>query len=171
MRLSTRSSNFYKNLQIYPGIGSEPKKSRDPVDLTPIINDFRRRQIFNKSPNENDGLTGQLKFPKLLSESIVTHTNLAAEKFIGENLFDKIGWVIEKRLPKRPKKLIFDRGGWIRYENQKSQDIEFPPENCLVYDTENIVSVGHVPVMVVAVSEKAWYTWERIKNKNKIEAF
>ena len=147
---------------MYPSIGSEQKKSRDAVDLTSIINDFRRRQIFNESANENEGLTGQLKFPNLLSKSTVTHTNLAAEKFIGENFFDKIGWVIEERLPKRPKELIIDRGGWIRYENEESQDVEFPPENCLVYDTENIVSVEHVPVMVVAVSEKAWYTWKRI---------
>ena len=160
--LNATDHQTYKNFEMYPSKGSEQKKSCDAVNLTSIISDFRRRQIFNESPNENDGLTGQLKLPKLLSESIVTHTNLAAEKFIGENLFDKIGWVIEKRLPKRPKELIFDRGGWITYENGKGQDLEFPPENCLVYDTENIVSVGHVPVMVVAVSEKAWYTWERI---------
>ena len=55
--------------------------------------------------------------------------------------------------------LCFSEGGWVKYSGQGAEKIDYPKEDCLVFDTENIVAVGQAPVMVVALSKSNWYSW------------
>ena len=126
--------------------------------LARILQDYKQKEIFNETPSRDDGRLDMLKFPKLLTQSVVDHTDLAATRAIGD-LMSKIEWIFCDPLPPRPVKFESTVGGWIRYNGDGSEAIPFPPDDCLVFDTENIVAVGHVPVMNVAVSKTNWYSW------------
>lgn len=51
--------------------------------------------------------------------------------------------------------------GWTRYDGQtgKPEAVDHPLEDTLVFDVEVLVTEGHFPMMAVAASSQAWYTW------------
>jgi hypothetical protein len=70
-------------------------------DLEKVIKDFKTKGIYNANPSNDDGLTAELKFPKLLSNCIVEHTDQAAKHFIGNSFFDDIEWILKRQFPER----------------------------------------------------------------------
>lgn len=138
------------------------RHSRPPAraDISKIIADFDNKGIFNHTPSSDDGQMERLKLPKLLSNSIVDHTDLAATGSIGADFESKIDWIFNQTIPVRPKAFVSDIGGWIKYtEDGQTESIPYPLDDCLVFDTENIVTNGHCPVMTVALSKSNWYSW------------
>ena len=50
--------------------------------------------------------------------------------------------------------------GWTRYDkNGTTTRVEFPDENCLVFDCETMYKESPFPVMACAASSTAWYAW------------
>ena len=87
------------------------KKDENSMDLTMLISDLNDKGIFNKNPNLSDGETTKIKFPKLLSDSIVEHTDLAATKLIGHDFKAKIEWLFKpEEFPPRPDRVFFRPG-------------------------------------------------------------
>lgn len=53
------------------------------------------------------------------------------------------------------------RPGWTRYDpdSDLAEQVEFPQDEALVLDVEVCVSESQRPILAVAVSPKAWYSW------------
>ncbi|CBY40909.1 unnamed protein product [Oikopleura dioica] len=116
-------------------------------------------QIYNESCSDHDS-SENLVLPELLSFDLIKHTEQAALAGIGSDFLAKIsGLLVAKNLPKAPSKFVLDRPGWIKYQNGKEMSVDYPDEDALVFDTENLVQIGSCPVMTAAVSESFWYTW------------
>lgn len=57
-------------------------------------------------------------------------------------------------------KLKKDWVGWVRYtEDTEPEKVDFPLEDCLVFDVEVLYKVSPYPVMACAASPEAWYVW------------
>ena len=90
------------------------REDENSIDLTTLISDLKEKGIFNENPNLSDGETTKIKFPKLLSDSIVEHTDLAATKLIGQDFKAKIEWLFKpEEFPPRPERVFFRAGSKI----------------------------------------------------------
>ena len=62
-------------------------------------------------------------------------------------------------LPKPPKRWV-KRSGWTRYEKDgKGTQVDYPLEDCLVFDCETLYKQSPFAVMACAASSEAWYGW------------
>ncbi|KAK9453421.1 DNA polymerase family A-domain-containing protein [Dipodascopsis uninucleata] len=62
-------------------------------------------------------------------------------------------------LPKRPSKWL-KRSGWTKYRpGKRATKVDFPADDCLVFDTEVLYKISPFAVMATAVSKDAWYVW------------
>lgn len=65
----------------------------------------------------------------------------------------------EIELPEPPKQWI-RRSGWIRYpKDGAATPVNFPDEDCVVFDCETMYKESPFPVMACAASPEAWYGW------------
>jgi DNA polymerase gamma 1 len=62
-------------------------------------------------------------------------------------------------LPEAPKKW-FRRSGWTKYtKDGQATAVDFPDEDCIVFDCETMYKESSFPVMASAASPEAWYGW------------
>ncbi|XP_044736733.1 DNA polymerase subunit gamma-1, mitochondrial [Chrysoperla carnea] len=107
-----------------------------------------------------------LKIPKFCGASLEEHFhNIGLQQakpyldLISEFLFD---------IPVKPKQWLM-QSGWTRYKSgQKPEKVDFPLEDCMVFDVEVCSTVSSNPVLATAVTNQAWYAWisEDLVNKN-----
>lgn len=136
-----------------------PLPNVDHSIMTSVRGQLRQMSVFNETCSTND-LSENIPLPALLADDIIQHTNQAAIEAIGFDFFERISPFLKpERLPLPPKEFVLDKGGWIKYEKGGTVEVDHPEESCLVFDTENIVTIGSCPVMNAAVSHDCWYTW------------
>lgn len=101
----------------------------------------------------------EFELPKLKGKNIEEHfTNIGQEQI--EPYMKLVSLFASNGIPKLPAKFSFT-AGWTKYDpitNQTSQ-VEYPSDDALVFDVESLVLYQNCPVMCVAVSSKAWYSW------------
>jgi DNA polymerase gamma 1 len=101
----------------------------------------------------------QLNLPNLKGKNIEEHFyNIAREKTVEYNkLLNKL---TNNGIPNMPKQFEF-KAGWTRYDpiTNRSTSVEYPPDDALVFDVESLVMYKNCPVLAVAVSNEAWYSW------------
>ena len=121
------------------------KKTANSGDLREIKGSLKHMQIYNESCSNHDSAEN-LVLPKLLSSDLIKHTEQAALAGIGKDFLAKISVLLDaKNLPKAPSKFVLDRPGWIKYKNGEGISVDYPEEDALVFDTENLVQIGSCP--------------------------
>jgi DNA polymerase gamma 1 len=62
-------------------------------------------------------------------------------------------------LPPQPAQWL-QQSGWTRYDKDgQTTRVDFPDENCVVFDCETLYKESPFPVMACAASTTAWYGW------------
>jgi len=125
------------------------QKTANSCDLREIKGSLKNMQIYNESCSDHDS-SENLVLPELLSFDLIKHTEQAALAGIGSDFLAKIsGLLVAKDLPKAPSKFVLDRPGWIKYQNGKGMSVDYPDEDALVFDTENLVQIGSCPGKII----------------------
>lgn len=66
---------------------------------------------------------------------------------------------ILKDIPEMPKQWLFNEG-WTRYTTDgRTESVDYPLEDIVIFDVEVCVKQGPLPTLATAVSDKAWYGW------------
>ena len=95
--------------------------------------------------------------PPLRGGNIEEHfENIALEQI--ENYLPLLDDLMDASLPCLPEKWSYS-SGWTRYEGQRAVPVNFPLEDAMVLDVEVCVSHSPAPVLAVAASPQAWYSW------------
>jgi DNA polymerase gamma 1 len=108
----------------------------------------------------------KLPLPTLLGESIEDHFRIIGQEQAQPYMLlaDKLA---NAAIPQKPLKWS-RRAGWTRYEvvgkkggtkEIKAIPVNYPDDEVLVFDIENLNPVSPYPVMAVAASDKCWYSW------------
>ncbi|KAI8147388.1 DNA polymerase family A-domain-containing protein [Fennellomyces sp. T-0311] len=98
-----------------------------------------------------------LKLPKLCGNSIEEHFIRIGLEQCGDTL-EKAERFAQAELPDMPKTWS-EKSGWTRYQGDKPEAVDYPMEELLTFDVEVLVKTSNFPVMAVAVSPDAWYSW------------
>ncbi|KAI1702259.1 DNA polymerase family A domain-containing protein [Ditylenchus destructor] len=147
-----------------------------PIELVPerihthLFGDQNLAAISNKSHEEGPTSTKsemnkaleKLQLPRLSAKGdIMAHfEQIAAEQFQESKRILKSGLGKNLVLPKRPTKWAL-QPGWTAYDPKtgKQNEVKFPDEELLFFDTEVCVTEGQLPTLAVAVSPTKWYSW------------
>ncbi|KAF7280277.1 hypothetical protein GWI33_006189 [Rhynchophorus ferrugineus] len=112
----------------------------------------------NMSSDDIDFLPDvDFKLPPLQGNNIEEHF-----LNIGEQIVKPYKNIIKELLEKVPQKpdTWLMKEGWTRYEPGKTPvRVDYPLEDAIVFDVEVCVTVGKLPTVATAVSNKAWYGW------------
>jgi DNA polymerase gamma 1 len=138
---------------------SRPQSAQEvsKVTLSEIKKSLSDFGLWNRvTPPIKD--TPLLQLPKLSHRSLKESVESMAAAQI-EELRIKAEQLARASLPSLPTEWKFSVG-WTRYDRDgTSRQVSCPLESALVFDTENCPRIGHQPVIAVAVSERAWYSW------------
>ena len=95
--------------------------------------------------------------PPLHGGNIDEHfENIALDQI--ENYVPLLDDLMDASLPCVPEEWSYS-SGWTRYEGQTAVPVDFPLEDAMVLDVEVCVSQSPAPVLAVAASPQAWYSW------------
>ncbi|KAJ0172784.1 hypothetical protein K1T71_011923 [Dendrolimus kikuchii] len=99
----------------------------------------------------------EIKLPKLEGEDVVEHFYNIGEKQAApyRNLLKKLA---SSKLPPLPKKWSKVKG-WLKYVGDTPHPVPCPPDDCLIFDVEVLMSAGQRPTLACAVSTDSWYSW------------
>ena len=109
-----------------------------------------------------------IELPNLIGKHINRHFTSIANKQ-NKGYFKSICQLALHDLPQMPKEFSYT-AGWTKYEKDtgKQTKVEYPHDKVLVFDVETLVLEENRPIIAVAVSTDAWYSWcsESLFNEN-----
>ncbi|KAI9263373.1 DNA polymerase family A-domain-containing protein [Phascolomyces articulosus] len=120
---------------------------------------LKLQDIWGKKSDTQDPIG--LKLPTIYGRNIEEHFMRIGYEQSGKYLenaeqFTKID------LPTMPAQWS-QQSGWTRYDKENNNtttvSVGHPLEDLLVFDVEVLVNTSQYPVMAVAASDKAWYSW------------
>lgn len=129
----------------------------DPVKLAMANNELVNN--FNLQPKRETQEPVALDLPPLQGANIEEHFMRIGE----EQSAPYLGYAKElatSQLPPMP--TSWRRcAGWVRYSSSHPEGVSvpFPDEKALVFDVEMWVKAPRVPLIAVAASRNAWYSW------------
>jgi len=98
-----------------------------------------------------------LKLPVLEGKDIEEHFYNIGKAQVKPYL--KIINEIINDIPEMPKQWLF-KEGWTRYTaDGKTESVDYPLEDGVIFDVEVCMQQGPLPTLATAVSNKAWYGW------------
>ena len=106
----------------------------------------------------------KFQLPPLQGDNIDMHFQNVAKEQAGQ-YFSGLYDLITTDLPQMPSgKYWSNVPGWTKYIYDddnclKCFPVQYPEERAIVFDCEVLVSKSEMPVMAVAVSKNAWYSW------------
>uniref|UniRef100_A0A336KHX2 DNA polymerase subunit gamma-1 n=1 Tax=Culicoides sonorensis TaxID=179676 RepID=A0A336KHX2_CULSO len=141
--------------QIFKNI-PEHKKMENRDQFEKFKSDLERHSLkLDTSPRFPDS---NIILPKMKGEDIQEHFYHIGE-MQSQAYRELTRSLITNRVPPLPNTWIL-APGWVQYHPEKGPiQIEFPPDNALVFDVETCVKNGPAPVLACAVSDKYWYSW------------
>ncbi|KAI9492160.1 DNA polymerase family A-domain-containing protein [Zychaea mexicana] len=130
--------------------------------------DLKARKAAAKEHLELQGIWGKasdvqepiaLKLPEIYGRDIEEHFMRIGFEQSGSYL-EKAEQFADISLPSMPNTWS-QQPGWTRYDkgSGKAASVDHPEEEMLVFDVEVLVNTGQYPVMAVAASGEAWYSW------------
>lgn len=131
-------------------------KEIPPEILEKSFENFEKHQINIKDVNPVPDVN--FKLPKLSGQSLEEHFwNIGEEQ--SKSYRELIIKMIAVQLVSKPGEWLYVPG-WTRYEPGKApSSIDYPIEDCIIFDVEVCVSAGPSPILATAVTDKAWYAW------------
>ncbi len=135
-----------KSIQIDPQAISSAKEHLKKFDLLDKKFD-PLRQIDN------------LELPRLCGSNIEEHFENIGNK-LTKNYLKLLSSLSSTNLPKKPDNFVLSPG-WTRYDplTNKTTKVAYPQDDALIFDVETLVKHQNRPVMAVAASTNAWYSW------------
>ncbi|XP_028305588.1 DNA polymerase subunit gamma-1 [Gouania willdenowi] len=138
--------------QIFRGLQPEYKEE----DVERSIQHLQRHQLWGKETSLLPDV--ELKLPHMYGANIDEHFRVLAQSQSLPYL-DAASKLQQAQLPPMPQEWSYDVG-WTRYDvDGRSQKVDFPEENALVFDVEVCTTEGQCPTLAVAVSSTNWYSW------------
>ncbi|KAG2218584.1 hypothetical protein INT45_013638, partial [Circinella minor] len=120
---------------------------------------LRLQNIWGKKSDTQDPIG--LKLPEIYGQNIEEHFMRIGYEQSGKYL-ERAETFAQIDLPTMPQKWN-QQAGWTRYDKDTTNGIEtavdYPLEDLLVFDVEVLVNTSQYPIMAVAASDKAWYSW------------
>lgn len=145
--------------QVFPLSNSTLKTKKKNASIIKLSQKHLEiHELLGKKTAINDPI--DFKIPQLQGKTLDEHFYkiglLDSQKYLDlANQLIHIGG----NVPQRPKKWKF-QSGWTRYlKGKRPEKVNFPLEDSLVFDVENLYKLSPYPVMATCVSEKAWYGW------------
>ena len=131
------------------------------------VRDAKERQKLAQEHLERQGVWGKdteiqapvdVTVPKLYGKDIEEHfMRLGFEQ--AEPYITKSEAFAKADLPEKPSQWI-QQSGWTRYDKDgNTTSVVAPLEDELVFDVEVLVQDSKFPVIAVAASTEAWYSW------------
>ncbi|RUS31744.1 DNA polymerase family A-domain-containing protein [Jimgerdemannia flammicorona] len=100
----------------------------------------------------------ELQLPKLSAGTIEEHFYRIGVE-VAEPYLTKAKEFAETSLPPLPAKWVM-KSGWMCYKTAtEPEEVSYPPDDCITFDVEVLVSDGPWPTLAVAASSDAWYLW------------
>lgn len=129
--------------------------------------DAKERQKLAQEHLERQGVWGKdteiqepvdVTVPKLYGKDIEEHFMRLGFEQAGPYIAKSEAFA-KADLPAKPSKWI-QQSGWTRYDKKgNTTSVAAPLEDELVFDVEVLVQDSHFPVIAVAASTEAWYSW------------
>lgn len=124
----------------------------------------KSKQHLNKFKLNNKELhpmadVNEFELPKLNGKNIEEHfANIGHDQI--EPYTKLVSLFASNGIPKLPAEFRFTPG-WTKYDpiTHETSQVEYPSDEALVFDVESLVLCQNCPVMCVAVSSSAWYSW------------
>ena len=168
------SENLHK--QIFKESCSENSTTTMNDDqLNEVINHLSSFNLWNKPSETLPDIDFEL--PKLHGNNIKQHFDQIAkqqtEKYV-KNLLE----LTQNKIPAKPNASFWQqKAGWTKYVRNDEgaiviQPIKTPDSGALVFDCEVLVKHSDIPIIAVAVSKDAWYSWTSkhvLKENSKLE--
>ena len=136
------------------------RSENDEIDATKLAEcreHLKRHDLWKKTtttvPETN------FRLPSLEGENLDAHfRKIASDQ--NEPYLTQAKHLVASKFPPMPEKWNFS-SGWTQYNCQtgKSISIDYPSDEGLVFDVEVCVPYGPMPVLAVAASPQAWYSW------------
>lgn len=100
-----------------------------------------------------------IKLPQLLGKNLDEHFRTIA-KTQSQPYLDLAMQLVHAKLHPMPAEWS-SKPGWTRYDPVSGcgKGVEYPADDALVLDVETCVIEGQRPILAVAVSPNAWYSW------------
>ena len=100
-----------------------------------------------------------VKLPELLSGNLDQHFQNIA-KVQSSTYLNFAMKLCRSLIPKKPEKWS-EQTGWTRYDpgTGKGKQVSHPMEEALIFDVETCVSDNQRPVLAIALTTDAWYSW------------
>lgn len=100
-----------------------------------------------------------IKLPQLLGKNLDEHFRTIA-KTQSQPYLDLAMQLVHAKLHPMPAEWS-SKPGWTRYDpvSGRGKGVEYPADDALVLDVETCVIEGQRPILAVAVSPNAWYSW------------
>ncbi|KAH0602296.1 uncharacterized protein H6S33_009840 [Morchella sextelata] len=161
---STKSTSIRTNplgIQLLPqkvhnALFTAPPKIPSPDLLKLSKEHLQRHDLLSKPPSRSKPV--ELPLPALAGNSLDEHFyKLGMEAaFPYQDLARGFAAV---DVPPIPKKWVH-KSGWTKYYSDgRTEEVESPDEECLVFDVEVLYKISPFAVMATAVSPHAWYAW------------
>lgn len=100
----------------------------------------------------------KLRLPKLYGRDIEEHFTRIGIEQCGSYL-EKSERLAQTDLPPIPM-LWSQQSGWTRYDKDGGcSAVSYPSEDILVFDVEVLVQTSQFPILAVAATPEAWYSW------------
>lgn len=157
LKIQMLSHGLYK--QVFPDHPRSPHPSPDVTDDREklAISHLIRQKIWGKDVEPIHNLSFPL--PPLAGPNIQSHFYQLGLEQASPHL-DNAKLFAEVELPPLPNSWS-EAPGWTRYEPDKPPEpVEYPKEDKLVFDVEVLQKQNPHPILAVAASEKAWYSWK-----------
>ncbi|CAO3620726.1 unnamed protein product [Cunninghamella echinulata] len=152
--------------QLFTSYSQQEKQNKNSIDMPTrealSKEHLKLQDIWGKKSDKMTPIDIQL--PAMYGNNIEEHfMRIGLEQ--ASSLIDQCKQFAElDTLPPLPTETINEfqwkkTAGWTRYEGSDIKSVKTPLEDSLVFDVEVLVKEGHYPIMAIAASSKAWYSW------------
>lgn len=132
---------------------SKVSRAKDREKLA--IQHLKKQEIWGKTSDIQPPIN--LRLPSLYGKDIEDHfVRIGIEQSGG--YLTKAETFAKVQLPPMPKKWS-QQSGWTRYDKESVSKVPHPLEDTVAFDVEVLVGTSQYPVMAVAASADAWYSW------------
>lgn len=116
----------------------------------------------NSKQSEHKNELQNLTIPELLGNNIVEHMEILG-KISSQTYYEKASNIANIMLPKKPTEWNCSIKGWTRYSWNGTEHIQeqvnYPLEHDIIFDVEVAMTHHPYPILAVAASTFAWYSW------------
>ncbi len=138
--------------------GERKSPGADPLAISKAKEHLKKFDLLDKKVDLLKQIKN-LQLPRIHGNNIDEHFMHIGYK-LNNKYFKLLACLSSSNLPDKPANFELSPG-WTRYDRSTKQTtkVAYPEDDALVFDVETLVKFQNRPVLAVAASANAWYSW------------